>query len=277
MSPNPLAFHCPVHMEAVSESTLSINEAIHLLSLGQHSFLIFFFLRNHFHSQSMCLWKWPQLGPKTFSFSLCSPCNRVALMIFICWWHSNLFPTSIFHTLIHNYGKWMKSWVNVYRWHGSVSKTAMSQTRGRGKAFPRRDSETWQSPPVVQVQVLMNNWPVCVKTINHSFLLWDNCNLSVLLYRDVHLLIYKRNLPPLSYHQPNQSSGSSLHGSSFLKVSAWFLPSHLLVFCPNWDSDLLSKLVPSIRVSTAHCIPLYPTFSWHVCVSAFSSFPFCPS
>lgn len=58
---------------------------------GSIFFLDFPLLQKPFSSPVSVLWKWPQLGPKSFLSCLCSPWNPVTFRVFICWWNSKMF------------------------------------------------------------------------------------------------------------------------------------------------------------------------------------------
>lgn len=63
----------PAIRMSTCEYTPSPSEAIHLLSLGQHSFLIFLCFKNHYHPQSLCFGNDHSLVPRAFSLVSAHP------------------------------------------------------------------------------------------------------------------------------------------------------------------------------------------------------------
>lgn len=172
---NPLVIHCHIHMEIVNSGkcTLSPNGAIHILALGQYSFLIFLYFLKHSHSQSPCFRNEHNLVLRPFSLL---SAHSVPLPSFICSWHSALskYP----YILIHPVGKgcsskWMCIMDRACFRSMAESKLSPDKARRHGKAF------LWSKYKCL--------WMIgqCAITIKHSFLFWDDYNPRPLPSKDL--------------------------------------------------------------------------------------------
>lgn len=95
-----------------------------------------------------------------------------------------LSPVNIKIIKLHLCQRQIKSWVNMYCCQGAMSRSSVPQKDEHSKTSPRWGSEKSQLLPFVQVQMFTEDWPVCAKTINYSFLLSDY-SLSMLPYEDI--------------------------------------------------------------------------------------------
>lgn len=108
----------------------------------------------------------------------------------------------------------------LFTWH-----TKDPNAHGYIKAFPMWGSEGWQNSLLVCMWVLT----VYVKSIDHSFLLWYDWSLRLLLYRDPH-----QNLLNLLH--------SAVYRSLTSVVQMYKLNTEVLVFC--WCSWNISTRLP---------------------------------